>query len=84
MLSELIRVGLVSEVAEVGRRESAFQPAKSVEGITIKHVLDEYEQYGGDLLPPSQSQEAERMAEYLRDISRAVEASPGNAKLKNI
>jgi membrane protein len=84
ILSELIRVGLVAEVAQRAQREPAFQPARSVEGITIKHVLDEYEQYGDDVLPASQSQDAEKMAEYLRDMSRAVETSPGNLKLKDI
>jgi membrane protein len=84
ILSDLIRVGLAAEVVEGAQREPVFQPARSIEEITIKHVLDEYEQPGGDAFPASQSQEADTMAQYLKDISNAVEASSGNAKLKDI
>jgi membrane protein len=84
ILSELIEVGLVAEVVEVARREPAYQPARSIDGITIKHVLDEYSRHGSDSFPPSQSQDAKKMAECLKDIGRAVETSPGNARLKDI
>jgi membrane protein len=84
ILSELVNVGLVVEVAEGVKHETAFQPARSIEGITIKNVLDECEQHGSDAIPALQSGEEEKIAECLRDIERTVETSPGNVKLKDI
>ena len=83
LLSELVAVGLVAEVAEEAHHGTTFQPARSIEDITIKNVLDMYEQYGFSI-PQVQSEDAEKFAAYLKDISKNMETSPGNKKLKDI
>jgi len=84
LLDELTNTGLVTETTTRTRNEVAFQPGRTIEGITVKHALDEYEKNGLIQIPDSQSEEAERISKYLRDISDAIEKSPGNVTLKGI
>lgn len=84
LLNELLEAGLVVEVSKGKNGEMAFQPAKTVEGITIKNVLEVYEQRGDSFLPQSVSGEAQQILKYLKEIEAAMERSPGNIHLKEI
>jgi membrane protein len=83
LLSELIDAGLVAKVDKPGSKAPAFQPARSVEDMTIKNVLDIYEGSGQGPLE-TKSEHAQRIAGYLRDIGQAAEQSAGNIKLKEL
>jgi membrane protein len=84
LLNELTNAGLVTETITRTRNEVAFQPGRTIEDITVKHALDEYEKNGLIQIPDSQSEEAERISKYLRDISDTIEKAPGNVILKEI
>jgi len=84
LLHELSDVGLVVETAKGIKSEVAFQPGRSIENITVKFALDEYEKYGTAKIPDYQSEEGEKITKYLKDISETVEKSPANVRLKEI
>ncbi len=84
LLNELLEAGLVVEVSKLRTGESAFQPARTIEGITIKNLLEVYEQRGDSFLPNSECREAQRLSRYLREIEEAIEKSPANVQLKEI
>ena len=84
LLYQLAGAGLVVETVRGTGSEAAFQPARTVEDMTIKYVLDRYEQYGTTHIPIPQSEEEEKIFGHLRNISEAIEKSPGNATLKDI
>jgi membrane protein len=84
LLDDLTNIGLVTETTTRTRNEIAFQPGRPIEDITVKHALEEYEKNGLVPIPDSQSEEAERISGYLKDISEAIEKSPGNVALKAI
>jgi membrane protein len=84
LLHELSDVGLVVETSKGIKSEVAFQPGRSIENITVKFALDEYEKYGITKIPDDRSEEAEKISKYLKDISEAIEKSPGNVRLKEI
>jgi membrane protein len=84
LLHELSDVGLVVETSKGIKSEVAFQPGRSIENITVKFALDEYEKYGITKIPDDRSDEAERISKYLQDISEAIEKSSGNVRLKEI
>ena len=84
LLNELSDVGLVVETARGSKGEVAFQPSRTIENITVKFVLDEYEKYGITKIPDYQSEEADKISKYLKDISETIEKSPSNVKLKEI
>jgi membrane protein len=83
-LLELSDVGLVVETAKGIKGEVAFQPGRTIENITVKFALDEYEKYGTTKLPDYQSDESEKILRYLKDISETVEKSPANVRVKEI
>lgn len=82
-LAELTAVGLVIEVNGESHEGVAFQPARSIEDITIKSIFDACEQHG-EIPSWGQPEEADEIAGYLKKISDAIAASPGNVKLKDI
>ena len=83
LLAELGTAGLVVEVATGRRGDFAFQPARSIEDMTLRDVLDAYEQRG-EVLPPAGSEEAEKISLCLKAISDAAGNSAGNVKVKDI
>ena len=84
LLHELSEVGLAVETIKGFKNEVAFQPGRTIENITVKFTLDEYEKYGITKVPDDQSDEAEKLLKYLKDISETVEKSPANVRLKEI
>ena len=84
LLYELIDIGLVVETTKGIKSEVAFQPGRTIEDITVKFALDEYEKYGITKLPDYQSDEADKISMFLKDISDTTEKSPGNVRLKEI
>ena len=84
LLSELVGVGLVDEVLDATRHEPAFQPARSIEAITIKNVIDAYDRYGSDSISGSHAGEEDKIALLLKEISETAQTSPGNVKVKDI
>ena len=84
LLNQLTSVGLVVETVGGMKGEIAFQPGRTIEDITVKVALDEYEKYGIAKLPDYQSEEADKILKYLQQISETVEKSPSNVLLKEI
>ncbi len=84
LLNELTDVGLVIETIHGIKSEVAFQPGRTIETITVKFALDEYEKHGIAKIPDNPSDEAEKISSFLKEISDTIEKSPGNARLKEI
>jgi membrane protein len=84
LLHELIEVGLVVETSRGVKSEIAFQPGRTIENMTVKFALDEYEKYGITKIPEDRSEEALKISKYLQDISEIIERSPSNVKVKEI
>jgi membrane protein len=83
-LHELIDVGLVAETAKGVKGEVAFQPARTIENITVKFALDEYEKFGTTKIPDYQSDEWQKILGHMKDISETIEKSPANVRVKEI
>ena len=84
LLQELSEVGLVVEITKGIKSEIAFQPGRTIENITVKFALDEYEKHGIVKIPANHSEEAQKISSFLKDISDTIEKSPGNVTLKEI
>jgi membrane protein len=85
ILSELSAKGLVVEIAKGTRKETSFQPGRTIEEITIKEVLDAYER-GEDagLISMQSDESAEKLSLYIKTLYEAMEKSPGNVKVKDV
>ncbi len=85
ILYELIDIGLVVETTKGAKGEVTFQPGKTIEDMTIKSILDEYEKYGTNIkAPEDKPEETDKISTFLKDISETNEKSPWNIKLKEI
>jgi len=84
LLQELSEVGLVVEIAKGIKGEIAFQPGRTIENLTVKIALDEYEKYGIVKIPENHSDEAVKISSFLKNILDTIEKSPGNVTLKEI
>jgi membrane protein len=83
-LSEMADAGLVVETAPGNGHEIAFQPGRSIEYITIQQALDLYEKRGEARLPTPASEGGEKISNFLKEISEAVEKLPANVNVKEI
>jgi membrane protein len=83
LLYELADIGLVAETPSGIKNEVAFQPARTIEAITLKNALDAYEQHGATA-PHPPSEEAEKISRHLKEISETIEKSTVNIKLKDM
>lgn len=84
VLQELSEAGLVVETDRGVKSEVAFQPGRTIENITLQLALDEYEKYGVTKIPDYRSDDAEKIAKHLKEISETIEKSSGNVRLKEI
>ena len=84
LLHELTTVGPVVETVRGIKSEIGFQPGRTIENITVKVALDEYEKYGVTKIPDYRCAEAEKISRYLQENSETVEKSPSNVRLKEI
>jgi len=84
LLRELTDVGLVVETVGGIKSEIGFLPGRTIENVTVKVALDEYEKRGITEIPNSRSEETEKISRYLQEISETIEKSPSNVRLKEI
>lgn len=84
LLDELAQVGLASEVAKGKGQEAAFQPAKTIENMTLLSVVQEYEKNGISTVSGQEAGDAAEISRYLREISAIVVNLPANVRLKEI
>jgi len=84
VLFELVRAGVIAEVKTETEKESAYQPARDVDTLTVKYVIDALENAGSASLPLVQSRELDRLKDCLNQFSASMEQSPANIALKDI
>ena len=84
ILFELMESGIVTEVQTGTYKQVAFQPARDVDLLTIKYVIDALEKRGEDNIPIVHSHELEVLSGSLNEFEKAIEDSSANKLLKEI
>lgn len=84
LLYELVDCGILAEVHTREYKNMAYQPAKDIDDITIKYVLDSLEQRGSNDIPIAFSEDMKKLTEDITAFNEAIEKSPANVLLKNI
>jgi membrane protein len=84
ILHELNEVGLVVETVKGIKSETAFQPGRTIEDITVKYALDLYEGHGTSHMPSVPEGKKEKLSSLMDDLSQALEKSPANVRFKEI
>lgn len=70
--------------AREGHEEEAFQPARDVTLLSVKAVVDAMDHLGCDAPPMRPTPASAELAELLKEMDRAAEASSANRLLKDI
>ena len=84
LLDELVESEIFS-ITEIKENEKlAYQPARDINIITIKSIIEALEQKGVDNIPVAQTPELQSLAEVLSTFSAEIEKSPANLLLKDI
>jgi len=81
---ELVESGIVSEVKTQEYKETAYQPARETQYLTIKYVIDSLERRGVDSIPVAQTEELKLFSDSLEKFGNIIEKSPANKLLKDI
>ncbi len=84
ILFELTESGILSEVNLNDPERMAYQPARTIEDLTVSSVLDKLDQQGIDSIPIVESKSLARLKEGLGQFREAIERSPANVTLKDL
>jgi membrane protein len=84
ILYELVESGITSEIKTEENKEFAYQPARTINVLTIKYIIDALEQRGVDNIPVAQTKELKTLSETLQTFNDTIEKSPANRLLKDI
>ena len=83
LLNKLMGAGLVTETLGETGHEIAYQPARSIENITLKDAIDAFEQEGRTRIPTPEG-DPENLFLSLKKIYEPLDKAPENIPLKEI
>jgi len=84
IMDELASSGIVNEVMQESDRSVGYQPARSIEGITIVSVMEAIAKNGSDDFPLTSSRELEKISHSLESFRHQMTGSSDNICLKDI
>jgi membrane protein len=84
ILYELVECGIAVETKTEEDLEFAYQPARTINLLTIKYVIDALDKNGADDIPVAQNRELKILTESLQTFNETIEKSSANKLLKDI
>ncbi|MGD9107314.1 MAG: YihY/virulence factor BrkB family protein [Desulfobacterales bacterium] len=84
ILDEFVESGVLSNTETQDKKEYAYQPARDINGITVKSIIEALEQRGVDTIPVAQTAELKVLSETLQKFNNEIEKSQANRLLKDI
>jgi membrane protein len=84
ILFELTGSGILIETKTKDPRELGLQPARDIDTLSIKYVIDSMEHKGTEDVPVLRDKELQGISEALQTFSATIEKSPSNRLLKEI
>jgi len=84
ILHELVASGIVSDIQTEEDKEVAYQPARDINSLTVKFVLQSLEDKGVDTIPVAKTAEFKALSEILTAFRDEIDRSPSNRLLKDI
>lgn len=84
ILFELTESGILSEVKLNNANTVAYQPARDINKLTIKDIINILDRRGNDNIPVAESEEMDKLSKSLDEFNKTVEKLPSNLLLKDI
>ena len=83
VIFELTEAGLLVEVVNESK-QMAYQPARDIERLTLKEVLETLNNHGSDNIPVAQTPETEKFRKSFSAFAKTIEKMPENYLLKDV
>jgi membrane protein len=84
LLYDLVESRVIAETRIKEEQKFGYQPARDINTLTIKFVLDAIEQNGTNTLPVARTEEFKALSAAMEKFRDEMEASPANKLLKDI
>jgi membrane protein len=84
ILFDLVESRLVVETRTREDRKFGYQPARDINTLSIKFVIDAIEQNGTNSIPVAKTEEFQALSDAIQSFSDTMETSPANKLLKDI
>jgi len=84
ILEGLIKSKIISSAKTDADEETVYQPARDINHLTIKYIIDALDQNGVREMPVAQNQAFEGLTKALEGFNEAMEKSPANKLLKDL
>jgi membrane protein len=84
ILYDLVESRVIAETRTKDDQIYAYQPARDINMLTIKFVVDAIEQNGANNIPVARNEEFKALSDAIDKFRDEMEASPANRLLKDI
>ena len=85
ILFELVEASVLSEVKTQEKGDVLYyHPARDVDSLSVKYVIDALEQKGNTVIPVIKSPELEKLSDCVAKIDESIQKSSANVLLKDI
>ncbi|MCK4905029.1 YihY/virulence factor BrkB family protein [bacterium] len=84
VLYELVESGILCEIRQDDDKTVVYQPAKDLETLTVRYVIDALENRGSDNIPVIKSEELDKISGCLEEFGKTIEKSSANVLLRDI
>jgi membrane protein len=84
ILYDLVKSKVIAQTRTREDREFGYQPARDINTLTIKFVVDAIDQTGANNIPIARTEEFKALTEALEKFKDEMETSPANRLLKDI
>jgi len=84
ILYDLVQSRVITETRTKEDQKFGYQPARDINTLTIKYVIDAIEQNGTNSIPVARTAEFETLSNAIETFREETESSPANRLLKDI
>jgi len=81
IIYELVESRVLSETVAEEYKESTYQPARDLNSLTIKYIIQQLDQKGIDNIPVASTKELKKLSQAMESFQLAIEKSPANKQL---
>ena len=83
-ITDLMNSKIINEVGQKNSQDTSYQPARSVENLSVSFVLQAIDEHGLGDIHIHESGESKRLSQTLEALNQEIERSPSNILLKDI
>jgi membrane protein len=84
LISELLQSGIITNTTAGSANELAYLPARDINLLSVKTVVDALEQKGADNIPVAKTRESEALSDILHSFNESLGAPEANKLLKDV